>query len=541
VSPASGPRRRPWAGLRLRLFAFNCLLVVLPASGLLFLDAHERAMLASQERTMVGIGRVLAASLAGAPGLEPDRIRHTLHALEHGTEARLRVLDARGRVLGDSATLGPARADADPDAVDAARGGAEHWLYRAAAWPVRTWRRLRGGGAPPLESADPVAAAAAAGAPLAGREIEAALAGRYGAATRVSAGGQRSLTLYSALPVTSRDGVIGVVLVSQSTWRILQALHALRLEVAKILAGSLLAAGALSLLLARTIARPLRRLRDEAESLLDRSGRLRGRFTGTARHDEIGALARSLEALRARLDERVGAMERFAIELDHEFKNPLASVRSAAELLVESHDPTERRRLTSWIERDVARMQHILGGVREIGRRDAGREPTATERVDLGALLRGIAEGGRRHAGRVRVTSPSSGPWVEACPEELCQVFENLVDNAIGFAGGQPVDVEVVSRAGDVGVRVLDRGPGIRPHHLAKVFDRFFSHRPRSGTAAAGAHAGLGLAIARTIVEARGGHIRASNRPDGGACFEVVMREAGGGARHRPRASRAAA
>ncbi|MGH0037509.1 MAG: stimulus-sensing domain-containing protein [Myxococcota bacterium] len=535
--------RRVLHGLWPRLFAFNCLLVFVPVAGLLFLDAHERAMLAEQERAMVGIGRVLAASLAAAPAFDPAAIERTLRALNRGTGARIRVLDPHGRVLADSSALGP-RGGAPPAAGSPARDRSdESWLYRIAAAPVRFARGLRGGGSS-LESAEVYAAAAAAGAPLDGHEVRAALAGRYGAAARLSAGGQRSLTLYSALPVVREDRVRGAVLVSQSTWRILGALHALRLEVARVGLASLAAAVALSLLLARTIARPLGRLRDEAERLLDRSGRLRGRFTACGRDDEIGALARSLEALRARLDERVGAMERFAVELDHELKNPLASVRNAAELLAESERADERRRLAAWIERDVARMQHILGGVREIGRRDAGREAEPGEPVDLVALLAAVAEGFRRRGGpevRLRPPGPPArghpGPWVAACPESLCQVLENLIENAASFGGDAGVDIEVEEAAGQVRVRVLDRGPGIPAAQLPRIFDRFFSQRPSTGPAAAGAHVGLGLSIARAIVEACGGRIEARNRPGGGACFEFSLGTATGGmgARSRPR------
>jgi len=528
-TPVPGRRRFSAAwGLRSRLLVWNCVLVFLPVAALLFLDTHERAMLADQERRMAEIGRLLAASLAAGGGLEASDIERTLLALERGTGARIRVLDVSGRVLADSSVLGPV-ASAEAAVATARDGPGASWLYRIGAAPIRLWRAWRGstGAAPRYPPADVYAA----GGPLLGPEVRAALAGRYGAATRRSAGGQRSLTLYSALPIYDDDGagVVGAVLVSQSTWRILRALQVLRLEIAQVLAASLLAAAALSLLLSRTIAHPLRRLRDEAERMLDRSGRLRGRFTALGRSDEIGALARSLEALRARLEERVGAMERFAVELDHEFKNPLASVRNAAELVVASEDPLERRRLAGWIERDVARMQHILCGVREIGRRDAGRAEDRRERIDLASLARGVAEACERRRGvRVHVTGPAQDVWVEACPEGLCQILENLIDNACDFGGGAEVVVELGIHRGEARLRVLDRGPGIPEADLDRVFDRFYSRRTGSGPATQGHHAGLGLPIARAIASDGGGSIRAFNRGDGGACFEVRWPSAGG-------------
>ncbi|PYQ56366.1 MAG: histidine kinase, partial [Acidobacteria bacterium] len=103
----------------------------------------------------------------------------------------------------------------------------------------------------------------------------------------------------------------------------------------KVFLGSVGVAAVLSLLLAGTITHPIRRLRDEASDLLDRRGRLRGRFGGSRRADEIGDLARALEELTHRLAAHQHALESFASDVSHELKNPLASVRSAAELLAD--------------------------------------------------------------------------------------------------------------------------------------------------------------------------------------------------------------
>ncbi|MGI9432600.1 MAG: HAMP domain-containing protein, partial [Myxococcota bacterium] len=291
--------RRGFARLGVRLLAFNVLLVFLPVAALLYLGVFEEKLLAAQERSMVQQGRLLAASLAERGALEREGARDILIHLDRRVTARLRVVDWDGQLLADSSRLGPRQP----------AGGAEEpmgplpgdprasWLYRAGAALFR--------GVAPLFGGQPTAPTGAEefygrGEPVLGVEVRAALQGRYGAATRVSPG-QRSLTLYSAIPVESDGDVVGAVLISQSTYRLLQDLYEERLAIFQVFLVSVGVAAVLSLLVATTIARPIHRLRVQAEEVLDRSGRLRGRFQASRSRDEIGDLARALEKLSRRL------------------------------------------------------------------------------------------------------------------------------------------------------------------------------------------------------------------------------------------------
>jgi two-component system sensor histidine kinase ChvG len=500
------------AGIRFRLLAFNALLVFLPIAGVLFLDTYERQLLADQERSMVEQGRVLAAALSGRGALVGADVERTLLELRQRTGARIRVVDGLGRALADTSLLGPRREPA-ARAADPQRQG---WLYRAAALPFRLYRHWLGPPQPSHGSADVYTS----GRPVLGSEVRAALTGRYGAATRISSGGQRSVTLYSALPVMDDGRVVGAVLVSQSTYRILQALYRVRVDVLRVFLASLAAAVVLSLLVSHTIARPLVALRNQAEALLDR-GRLRGRFEIPGRRDEIGDLARSLEALRGRLEEHIRGIESFASDVSHEFKNPLASIRTATELLAEVDAPDERRRFAALVAREVARMERLLSTVREMSRLDAGLPAEDRGAVDLRDLCAGVAEA-QRLRGRAVVLSGASSLPVTASPERIARVLENLLDNAAGFSpAGAPVEVELSQADGRARVRVLDRGSGIPEGHATRVFERFFSYRPGCGDESE--HSGLGLAIARALAEGEGGALAAWNRDGGGACLELSL------------------
>ena len=310
--------------ISVRLLTFNILIVFLPIAGLLYLDTYEKQLLHSLEHALVQQSRILASALSGENPLQADSARKILVELEQRHEARLRILDPKGRLLADSSRLGPRTEPPDSGQTAAiARTPAEdnqdtvpaeqRILYRIAIYPVQLYRRLFRPPQPPLESAEFYINTDI----LMGPEIREALEGRYGAMTRISTGGQRSVTLYSAIPVHSGDSVVGVVLVSQSTYRILRDLYELRLEIFTIFLVSLAAAVALSLLASTTIAAPVRKLRRQAREILDHRGRLRGQFRFNRRRDEIGDLSRSLEEMTRKLQGHLDFVESFASDISH--------------------------------------------------------------------------------------------------------------------------------------------------------------------------------------------------------------------------------
>jgi two-component system, OmpR family, sensor histidine kinase ChvG len=575
--PREGRRRRLarlLSRISIRLLAFNVLLVFLPAAGLLYLDTYERQLLSAQERSMVQQGRLLAAALSGAEALDPAEAQRVLVELDRRLEARLRVVDDDGRVIADSAALGPRREEAPAEeeapAPPAAGAPAASPLYRVGTALNRLWRAL----APPptLPQAAPgLYSAEGPEGTLAGPAVREALSGRYGADLRVTAGPDGAVTtLHSAIPVLggraageggaegsapevgtrpagesavptnpSGDGtgggiadgtagrrpVVGAVLVSQSTGRVLAALREVRLGIFRVFLASVAAAVVLSLLVATTILRPIGRLRREAQAIVDRRGRLTGGFGGSAKLDEIGDLARALEELTGRLRRHLAATEAFAADVSHEFKNPLAAIRSAAELVATADSPEERRRFEAIVLGEVARLERLLSGVAEVSAIDAegAGEPG---RAEVGAIARSLADAHRvrRAAVPLALSLPAEPLAVAMPPDRLAQVLDNLLDNAAGFSPpGSPVELAAERRDGQAVVTVADSGPGIPEGHLDRVFDRFFTFRPGDGRAARDGHAGLGLAIARALAEAHGGTLTAANRPEGGARLELRL------------------
>jgi two-component system sensor histidine kinase ChvG len=505
--------------IALRLLAFNVLVVFTPVLGILYLDVYESHLRQAQEDAMVQQSRVLAAAIATGDAdvpLDAQRIKALLANLGGRTDARLRVYDPAGALVADSAqTAPPARPPATKYGVEPG-DTRRRPLYRlgarvanATSAAVDAIRHGLGRGKTQSASDAPPETA-----------VRAAIAGRYGAAIR-STPGQRSLTMFSAIPVRRNGTVIGAVLASQSTFRILRALYDVRLRVFEIVLGSLIVAALLTAIAAGTIVRPLVALERQASRIAINRGRAPERFAGSNRKDELGELARALEALTRRTDDHIALLQSFSADVSHELKNPLASIRTAAEMMATAGSPEERARFLAMMGRDVVRLERLVSSLREIAtvERDIALDEIGP--VDLRAVCGDVIERARARAGVPIALYDGVPATVRGSPERLGQVFDNLVANAVSFATeGTGIEVRIDGDTGGCRVIVDDRGPGLPESHLERIFDRFFTYRPAEGR---GDHVGLGLAIARQIVESYGGSISASNRDGGGARFEVRL------------------
>lgn len=514
----AGRLRRFFSRIAFRLMAFNLLLVFLPVAGILYLGSYEQRLLGLQRRALQEEARLLAAAVASAqvPGRSAEEILLARHRLRGNSydPIRLRVISPVGFIIADShAISGPP----PPQRTNRAK---RNILYRAGAALLRPLHLSRTT-EQPLAAGDYYESSKR----LFGTEVRHALQGQPDAVERISPD-RRSVTVYVAEPIRAGDSIIGATLASQTTFPILQDLYTVRLGILRIFIISVIVAIIISLLVATTIVRPLRQLRLEAGAILDRRGRLRGRFRGSRKHDEIGDLSRALERLTRRLDEHVRFIESFAADVSHEFKNPLASIRTATEVLAEVDEPSQRNRFLRMVELEIARMESLLSGVREITLIDAQLTTEQRTRVDIRALLERIVDGFRlrEHTIAIVFDAPPEPFEVSASEDRLIQVFVNVLENAISFSPPAGVVTITLSRdASTIVAKISDQGPGIPDADLPRVFDRFFTHRPEA-TRPRASHTGLGLAIVKAIVEGYGGTIIPMNNEGDGATFEIHLR-----------------
>ena len=289
----------------------------------------------------------------------------------------------------------------------------------------------------------------------------------------------------------------------------------------------------LSLFLARTIVRPIRRLARAAVRV--RLGRAREVVVPRlpSRRDEIGMLARALSDMSLALRARIDSTEAFAADVTHELKNPLASLRSAVDALRSVTDPVLQVRLLAIVQDDVRRLDRLITDISDASRLDAQLSRTKFDRIDLAALVAGlVAQRGERDDPRgVLVRFDSVGgedSTIMGDGARLERVFENLIDNAVSFSPDDGlVNLGITHEGADLVVRIEDEGPGVPEDQRETVFRRFVSIRPPGETF--GRHSGLGLAIARTIVEGHQGAIMIDSREDrmSGAQFIVRLPLAG--------------
>jgi two-component system sensor histidine kinase ChvG len=310
--------------------------------------------------------------------------------------------------------------------------------------------------------------------------------------------------------------VRGALMLSTQGADIDDMVEAERLAIVKVFLVAAAVMIVLSMLLASTIAGPVRRLAEGAERV---RRRIRTRVEipdFTRRKDEIGHLSGALRDMTDALYARIEAIESFAADVSHELRNPLTSLRSAVETLPMAKTDANRKRLLDVIEHDVKRLDRLISDISDASRLDAELQRQEAAPVDLAQLLDALVTAANEvHADDVKVTLKFEGGApaqfrVPGHDSRIGQVVSNLIDNARSFSpAGGTVRITCRKLKNDVEIVVDDDGPGIQPDALEKIFERFYTDRPHQGF---GQNSGLGLSISQQIIEAHGGSIRVENR-----------------------------
>lgn len=441
--------------------------------------------------------------------IDPMRVAPILRRLISPAKIPARVWDRDGFLVIDSRTLyRPGDFDLDPVAVPRA---ADPGVFHRAIETLSRW--LRGGSDLPVYRELGIAA---------GKdypEVASALTGKAMPIVRVNKAGAMIVTV--AVPIHRGRTILGALQLSTQAGDIDAIVRAERMAIIRVF---LVASGvivALSILLAGTIAAPLRRLAAAADRVR-RSVKAREEIPDFSdRTDEIGHLSRALRDMTSSLYNRMEAIESFAADVAHELKNPLTSLRSAVETLPLARTANSRERLLEVIQHDVRRLDRLITDISDASRLDAELARQEAAPVDVRALLEAVVSlqndlGSKRGQTVALAVRPPNAPKlafvVMGHDSRLGQVFTNLIDNARSFSpDGGEVRVALSFADGRVEVVVEDDGPGIRAEKVERIFERFYTDRPEGEDF--GNNSGLGLAISRQIVEAHRGTIRAENRP----------------------------
>ncbi len=538
-------RLHVFTSLTRRIVVLNLAALILLVGGILFLNQFRAGLIDAREASLRTQGEIIAGAIAASATLDtdtitldpekllelrtgqslsplddnyegtqfsinPEKIAPVLRRLVSPTRTRARIYDRDGTLILDSRNLYPG---GQILAFDLPPPNANEGSWLQTVWrKINVWFSSRD--LPPYKELG--------GANGRGyEEVAAALNGNGGAtAPVVRITDQGELIVSVAVPIQRYRSIHGALLLSTQGGDIDNIVSAERAAIVRLF---LVAAGVttlLSILLAGTIAAPLRRLADAADRV--RVGvRARPQIPDFSdRRDEIGHLSRSLREMTSALYERIEAIEHFAADVAHELKNPLTSLRSAVETLPLARTEDAKARLSGIIQHDVRRLDRLISDISDASRLDAELARQDTTPVDIRALLAAIVSMARdAGAGtgpeiRLEFADGDAGAFVVIGHDgRLGQVFNNLIDNARSFCRPDGI-VRVAARPLRDGVEVIvdDDGPGIRPDQFERIFERFYTDRADGGADSFGQNSGLGLSISKQIVEAHKGRIWAENR-----------------------------
>lgn len=352
-------------------------------------------------------------------------------------------------------------------------------------------------------------------------EVIKALTGSPSTIVRVSEQGEQIVSV--AVPIQRFRAVLGVLMLSTEGGDIDKIVAAERKAILRVFGIAALVTAILSMLLASTIANPLRRL-SAAAVRVRRGVKSREEIPDFSdRQDEIGNLSVAVRDMTNALYARIEAIESFAADVSHELKNPLTSLRSAVETLPLAKNDTSRARLMEIIQHDVKRLDRLITDISdasrldaELARDDAGTVDLKKFVTDLVAVSRETTRNKKAVEIELRVAKLPQGVkgyFVVGHDLRIGQVITNLIENARSFV---PEDhghiILSLARAGKFNILTVDdNGPGIRADNIDRIFERFYTDRPAGE--AFGQNSGLGLSISRQIVEAHGGTLTAENIP----------------------------
>lgn len=521
LSGTAPPReRRRFSLLTVRILAVNILALALLVGGLLFLGEYRTSLIQAELDALRVQGEVVAAALGegavvtdtmGEQILRIDVARALIRRLAEPTLNRARLFNTDGHLIGDTNFEewlgGFVQAEELPPLGD-------HWMD---AFLDRIYRRIARQFTANLNL--PLYVEYADQRARDYPEVLVALRGDIGVGVRATRAHNIILTV--AVPVQRYKEVVGAIMLSENAAEIESALKEVRFAILKVFGVALTVTILMSLYLAGSIVRPIRHLARAAQNVRRGYGRQREIPDYSRRGDEIGELSADLRAMTEALWQRMDAIERFAADVAHEIKNPLSSLRSAVETVARLTDPARRAQLMAIILEDVQRLDRLISDISNASRVDAELSRTQFARVDLAGLLSALVEiyaaqrpsnvqsGG---APEIRLKLSAAAPVdVSGVDSRLVQVFRNLIDNAMSFSppGGR-IDIEISRADGMAAVTVDDEGPGLPEGKQAMVFERFYTERPPGEKF--GTHSGLGLSIAKQIVEVHGGTIIAENR-----------------------------
>jgi two-component system sensor histidine kinase ChvG len=250
-----------------------------------------------------------------------------------------------------------------------------------------------------------------------------------------------------------------------------------------------------------------------------------------SRNDELGLLSKSLDDMTLELQKRISHAENFSTDLVHEIRNPLASLKSASEILNDTKDADERLKLINILSHDVQRIERLITDYSQILKDEVALSKEKFKKIDLIPIIKSVVDDynniyqAKRGINISFLNDGSKNYVINGIENRIEQIIANLLDNAISFSDdNKNIDIKISKNLEkQIVINILDEGPGFKERDTSKIFQRFYSNRPDKF----GQHSGLGLNIVKNLTDLHNASINALNRTDKrGANLEIIFSKA---------------
>ena len=330
--------------------------------------------------------------------------------------------------------------------------------------------------------------------------------------------------------INLKDQNIGFILVSEQANDIVNAVKERKDFIIRTVFAVALVILIFSMFLNKYILKPIGLLVRYSDSIKKKSSESISIKKVFVRDDEIGKLTMSIDEMTKELQHRTNRAETFSNDLAHEIRNPLASLKSASELLDKTTEKNESEKLLKIINHDVERIERLITDYSQMLKDEASLSREKMSKIDLMEVINNVVEDFKQDLSNqnkkieIRIKekiSSKNGKYILGIENRLEQVIANLLDNSISFSqNNQKIEISIAETTKNLVMTIKDEGPGFSETSPQKIFKRFYSNRPKSF----GKHSGLGLNIVKNIVELHKGTIAASNRINTkGAQVEVLL------------------
>ena len=282
-----------------------------------------------------------------------------------------------------------------------------------------------------------------------------------------------------------------------------------------------------SFVLNRYFLKPIRNLVAYTKIIKDKSDEKTNIENIKKRHDELGVLSNSLDEMTSELNKRIATAENYSTDLLHEIRNPLASLKSASDIISETENKELRSKLVGIVSHDVERIERLITDYSQMLKDEAAISSERMKKINLSHIAKSVVDDFNsiyesKRSIRIKLKIDNNNQFnILGIENRIEQIIANLLENSISFSeNNKEIIVEISKKENSkLSLIVIDEGIGFSEKNTDKIFNRFYSNRPEKF----GEHSGLGLNIVKNLVELHNGEIIATNNINKGAKVEIIL------------------